>query len=84
MDPLLTLKLVRLAKLLAAFTFVGMQAIYTNFTITYLFEDLGFSLAEAGRVLGLATLAGAQALIAATVGIVAARNRVLAQSGTRG
>lgn len=46
----------RRAMAIAAFTFVGMQAIYTNFTITYLFEDLAFTLEEAGRVLGLATL----------------------------
>ena len=41
-------------------------------------------LAALAAVLGFATLAGAQALIAATVGIVVARNRVLAQSGARG
>lgn len=46
----------RRAMALAAFTFVGMQAIYTNFTITHLYEDLDFTLEEAGRVLGLATL----------------------------
>ena len=39
-----------------AFIFVGMQAIYTNFTITYLYEELDYSLDEAGRVLGLATI----------------------------
>ena len=32
---------------IAAFSFVGMQSVYTNFTITYLYEDLGFSLGEA-------------------------------------
>ena len=41
-------------------------------------------LAALAAVLGLATLAGAQALIAATAGIVVARNRVLAQSGAHG
>ena len=40
---------------IAAFSFVGMQSVYTNFTITYLYEDLSFSLEEAGQVLGLAT-----------------------------
>ena len=40
---------------IAAFSFVGMQSVYTNFTITYLYEDLSFSLEEAGKVLGLAT-----------------------------
>lgn len=46
-----------------AFIFVGMQAIYTNFTITYLFEKLDFSLDEAGRVLGLATIVAIPARI---------------------
>ena len=41
---------------IAAFSFVGMQSVYTNFTITYLYEDLGFSLGEAGEILGFATL----------------------------
>jgi MFS family permease len=46
----------RRAMAMAAFTFVGMQAIYTNFTITYLYEDLNFGLEEAGEILGAATL----------------------------
>ena len=41
-------------------------------------------LAALAAVLGFATLAGAQALIAATVGIVVARNRVLARNGAHG
>jgi MFS family permease len=41
---------------IAAFSFVGMQSVYTNFTITYLYEDLGFSLEQAGQILGFATL----------------------------
>jgi MFS family permease len=41
---------------MAAFSFVGMQSIYLNFTITYLYEDLQFSLEQAGQVLGVATL----------------------------
>ena len=46
----------RRALAMATFTFVGMQAIYTNFSITYLYEDLQYSLTDAGQVLGLATL----------------------------
>ena len=41
-------------------------------------------LAALAAVLGFATFAGAQALIAATVGIVVARNRVLARNGAHG
>ncbi len=40
---------------LAAFSFVGMQAIYMNFTITYLYESLEFSLEQAGQIVGTAT-----------------------------
>ena len=46
----------RRALAIGAFTFVGMQAIYTSFTITYLYEELDLSLADAGRILGLATI----------------------------
>lgn len=46
----------RRAMAMAAFTFVGIQSIYTNFTITYLYEDLQFSFEQAGQVLGVATL----------------------------
>lgn len=53
----------RRAMAMAAFSFVGMQSIYTNFTITYLYEDLNFSLEEAGRILGLATLLAVPARI---------------------
>ena len=41
---------------IAAFSFVGMQSVYTNFTITYLYEDLGFGLEQAGQILGFSTL----------------------------
>ena len=40
---------------LAAFSFVGMQAIYMSFTITYLYESLEFNLEEAGQIVGIAT-----------------------------
>ena len=40
----------------AAFAFVGLQAMYTNFTVVYLAEELDFELAEAGAALGLATM----------------------------
>jgi MFS family permease len=46
----------RRAMAMGAFTFVGIQSIYTSFTITYLYEDLDFSLEQAGQVLGVATL----------------------------
>ena len=46
----------RRAMAMAAFCFVGMQAIYTNFMITYLYEDLNYSLEDAGALFGLATL----------------------------
>jgi MFS family permease len=41
---------------MGAFTFVGIQALFTNFTITYLHESLNYDLATAGSTLGLATL----------------------------
>ena len=53
----------RRAMAMAAFTFVGMQSIYINFTITYLYEDLNFSLEEAGQTLGVATLVAIPARI---------------------
>ena len=40
----------------SAFAFIGLQAIYTNFTVVYLTERLGFTLAEAGTALGIATI----------------------------
>jgi MFS family permease len=53
----------RRAMAMAAFTFVGMQAIYTNFTITYLHEDLQFDYQTAGEILGVATLLAVPARI---------------------
>jgi MFS family permease len=53
----------RRAMAMAAFTFVGMQAIYTNFTITYLHEDLHFEYETAGEILGIATLLAVPARI---------------------
>jgi MFS family permease len=53
----------RRAMAMAAFTFVGMQAIYTNFTITYLHEDLNFEYETAGEILGFATLLAVPARI---------------------
>ncbi len=68
----------RRAMAVAAFTFVGMQAIYTNFTITYLYEDLNYSLSDAGEVLGIATLLAIPARIFwGWVGSAVIRPRVL-------
>lgn len=53
----------RRAMAMAAFTFVGMQAIYTNFTITYLHEELNFDYETAGEILGAATLLAVPARI---------------------
>ncbi|MEM7405412.1 MAG: MFS transporter [Pseudomonadota bacterium] len=44
---------------MAAFAFIGLQAIYTNFTVVYLAEELGYSLSKAGAMLGFATLIAA-------------------------
>ena len=41
---------------MGAFCFVGMQSIYMNFTITYLHEEMGYDLTEAGSTMGLATM----------------------------
>ena len=43
----------------AGFAFIGLQSIYTNFTVVYLAEELNYSLAEAGAAMGLATLVAA-------------------------
>ena len=43
----------------AGFAFIGLQSIYTNFTVVYLAEELQYSLAEAGAAMGLATLIAA-------------------------
>jgi MFS family permease len=39
----------------AGFAFIGLQAIFTNFTVVYLAEELGYGLGQAGAALGLAT-----------------------------
>jgi MFS family permease len=48
---------------LAAFVFVGLQSIFTNFTVVYLFEELDYSAVEAGAILGLTTLVAVPARI---------------------
>lgn len=41
---------------LGAFAFVGMQAIFMGFSVTYMHEALGYDLADAGRLFGAAAL----------------------------
>lgn len=48
---------------LAAFVFVGLQSIFTNFTVVYLYEELNYSAVEAGAILGLTTLVAVPARI---------------------
>lgn len=48
---------------MAAFVFVGLQAIFTNFTVVYLYEVLDYTAVEAGAVLGLTTLVAVPARI---------------------
>jgi MFS family permease len=48
---------------MAAFVFVGLQAIFTNFTVVYLYEELHYTAVEAGAVLGLTTLVAVPARI---------------------
>ncbi|MDP7548922.1 MAG: MFS transporter, partial [Alphaproteobacteria bacterium] len=48
---------------LAAFVFVGLQSIFTNFTVVYLYEELNYSAVEAGAILGLSTLVAVPARI---------------------
>ena len=48
---------------MAAFAFVGLQAIFTNFTVVYLYEELGYSAVEAGAVLGIGTLVAVPARV---------------------
>jgi MFS family permease len=42
-----------------AFAFIGLQSIYTTFTVVYLAEELNYGLEQAGAMLGLATLVAA-------------------------
>lgn len=44
---------------IAGFCFIGLQSIYTNFTVVYLAEELGYPLAAAGSALAVATLVAA-------------------------
>jgi fucose permease len=48
---------------LAAFVFVGLQSIFTNFTVVYLYEELNYAAVEAGAILGLTTLVAVPARI---------------------
>ncbi len=48
---------------IAAFAFVGLQSIFVNFTVVYLYEELNYSTVEAGAVLSLATLVAVPARI---------------------
>ena len=48
---------------IAAFAFVGLQAIFTNFTVVYLYEELGYTAVEAGAVLGVGTLVAVPARV---------------------
>ena len=47
----------------AAFVFVGLQAIFTNFTVIYLYEELKYTAVQAGTVIGLTTLVAIPARI---------------------
>ncbi len=68
----------RRAMAVCAFVFVGMQSIYTNFTVVYLYEELGFGLEAAGGVLGAATLLAIPARVFwGWVGSAAMRPRTL-------
>ncbi len=51
------------AMAMAAFVFVGLQSIFTNFTVVYLYEQLNYSAVEAGAILGLSTLIAVPARI---------------------
>jgi MFS family permease len=51
------------AMAMAAFVFVGLQAIFTNFTVVYLYEELHYTAVEAGAILGLTTLVAVPARI---------------------
>jgi MFS family permease len=44
---------------ICAFAFVGLQAIYTNFTVVYLTERVSLDLVSAGALLGTATIVAA-------------------------
>lgn len=48
---------------IAAFAFVGLQSIFTNFTVVYLYEALHYSAVEAGAILSIGTLVAVPARI---------------------
>jgi MFS family permease len=48
---------------LAAFAFVGLQSIFTNYTVVYLYEEVGYSAIEAGAILSIGTLVAVPARI---------------------
>lgn len=48
---------------MAAFAFVGLQSIFTNFTVVYLYEELNYTAVEAGAVLSISTLIAVPARI---------------------
>ena len=48
---------------IAAFAFVGLQSIFTNFTVVYLYEEVDYSVVEAGAVLSIGTLVAVPARI---------------------
>jgi len=48
---------------MAAFVFVGLQAIFINFTVVYLYEEMNYTAVQAGAVLGLTTLVAVPARI---------------------
>ena len=51
------------AMAMAAFAFVGLQSIFTNFTVVYLYEELNYTPVTAGAILSLATLIAVPARI---------------------
>ena len=48
---------------LAAFAFVGLQSIFTNYTVVYLYEEVGYSAVEAGAILSIGTLVAVPARV---------------------
>ncbi|MDP6709189.1 MAG: MFS transporter [Alphaproteobacteria bacterium] len=51
------------AMAMAAFAFVGLQSIFVNFTVVYLYEELSYTAVTAGAILSLATLVAVPARI---------------------
>lgn len=48
---------------MAAFAFVGLQSIFTNYTVVYLYEELDYSAVDAGAILSIGTLVAVPARI---------------------